>query len=128
MTGGVDRDGANGEKAHLPEESSGLDRRRERLNERLDRLSAKHRPAKRGQKSSTGYAQAMRLSTEFVSAILVGAGLGWAIDRFLGTAPWAMIVFLLLGFCAGIVNVLRAAGKMADPHARNPSGSSDEKE
>ena len=61
---------------------------------------------------------ALRLSTEFVSAILVGAAIGWAIDRFFGVAPWAMIVFLLLGFCAGVVNVLRSAGKLADPHRR----------
>ena len=36
--------------------------------------------------------------------------LGWIIDRLAGTAPWGLIVGLLLGFGAGILNVLRSAG------------------
>jgi ATP synthase protein I len=41
---------------------------------------------------------------------LVGAGLGWLIDRLLGISPWGLIVFLLLGFAAGVLNVMRSAG------------------
>jgi ATP synthase protein I len=41
---------------------------------------------------------------------LVGAAVGWLIDRWVGTSPWGMIVFLLLGFAAGVLNVMRAAG------------------
>ncbi|WP_091438601.1 AtpZ/AtpI family protein [Ancylobacter rudongensis] len=61
--------------------------------------------------SSAGMTLAFRLGAEFVAGVLVGAGLGWAIDRFLGIAPWGMIVFMLLGFGAGIVNMMRAAGE-----------------
>ena len=61
--------------------------------------------------------QAMKLSSEFVAAIIVGALLGYLLDRFVGTAPWGMIILLLLGFCAGVLNVLRSAGKVATPHA-----------
>ena len=50
------------------------------------------------------------MSTEFVAGVLVGGGIGWLVDRTLGISPWGLIVFLLLGFGAGIVNVLRAAG------------------
>jgi hypothetical protein len=35
---------------------------------------------------------------------------GWLIDRWLGISPRGMIVFLLLGFAAGVLNVMRAAG------------------
>jgi ATP synthase protein I len=42
--------------------------------------------------------------------------LGYLFDLFLSTSPWGLIVFLLLGFCAGVLNVLRAAGKVASPH------------
>jgi ATP synthase protein I len=56
---------------------------------------------------SSGIGQAMRLSTEFV-----GGGLGWAVDKWLGTAPFGMIVLLMLGFGAGVMNVVRAAGLM----------------
>ena len=42
--------------------------------------------------------------------MLVGAVIGWLLDRWLGISPWGMIVFLLLGFAAGVLNVMRAAG------------------
>ncbi len=47
--------------------------------------------------------------------MLVGAGLGWLIDRWLGISPWGLIVFLLLGFAAGVLNVMRSAGVVAAP-------------
>ena len=64
--------------------------------------------------NSAGIAQAMRLSSEFIAAIFVGAGLGYLVDTLAGTSPWGMIVLLFLGFGAGILNVLRAAGKIAE--------------
>ena len=66
----------------------------------------------------------MKLSTEFVAGVVVGAGLGWLIDRGLGTSPWGLIIFLLLGFCAGVLNVLRSAGVVAEPHDRTRDGGS----
>jgi len=56
--------------------------------------------------------RAFRLASEFVAAIIVGAGLGYGIDVLFGTRPWAMVVLLLLGFAAGILNVVRAAAEM----------------
>jgi ATP synthase protein I len=50
-------------------------------------------------------ARGFRLSTELVAAVLAGAALGWLIDRWLSISPWGMIVFLLLGFAAGVLNV-----------------------
>jgi ATP synthase protein I len=60
--------------------------------------------------TGAGYALGFRLSSELVAGVLVGAGIGWAIDKVLGIKPWGLIVFLLLGFVAGVVNVIRAAG------------------
>ncbi|WP_049764650.1 MULTISPECIES: AtpZ/AtpI family protein [Chelativorans] len=68
-----------------------------------------------------GYANALRLSSEFIAGIVVGAGLGWFIDRTAGTAPWGMIIFLLLGFGAGVLNVLRSAGLMAEFGSKAPN-------
>jgi ATP synthase protein I len=48
-----------------------------------------------------------RISVEFVVAVVVGTGLGWALDRGLGTKPWGTIVLFLLGLGAGMVNVYR---------------------
>ncbi len=50
-----------------------------------------------------------RLSSELVAGVLVGAAIGWGIDRLLSTSPFGLIVFLLLGFTAGVVNVVRSA-------------------
>jgi ATP synthase protein I len=60
--------------------------------------------------SASGYALGFRLSSELVGGVLLGAGIGWALDRLLGIKPWGLIVFLLLGFVAGVVNVVRSAG------------------
>ena len=55
-------------------------------------------------------ARALRLSSELVAGVLVGAAIGWGIDHLLSTSPFGLIVFFLLGFVAGIVNVVRSAG------------------
>jgi ATP synthase protein I len=60
--------------------------------------------------TASGYARGFRLSSEFVAGVIVGAGIGWLIDRTLGISPWGLTVFLLLGFAAGVLNVMRSAG------------------
>ena len=65
--------------------------------------------------NASALARGFRLSTELVAGVLVGAFIGWALDRWLGISPWGMIVFLLLGFAAGVVNVIRAAGLSSRP-------------
>ena len=62
----------------------------------------------------SGYGQAFKLSSEFIAAIAVGIGIGWVVDHWAGTSPLGLIVFLLLGFGAGILNVLRSAGMVAE--------------
>lgn len=65
-----------------------------------------------------GFGQAMKLSSEFIAGVAVGAGIGWLIDTMAGTSPWGLIVFLLLGFAAGVLNVLRSVGMVAEPDSR----------
>lgn len=52
----------------------------------------------------------LRLSSELIAGVLVGAAVGWGFDRLLSTSPFGLIVFVLLGFVAGVVNVVRSAG------------------
>ena len=54
----------------------------------------------------------LRLGSEFVAAIIIGAGLGYVIDMFLPTRPWGLVVLLLLGFAAGVLNVVRTTAQM----------------
>lgn len=60
----------------------------------------------------SGLSRGFRLGSEFVAAIIVGAGLGYLVDMFLPTRPWGLVVLLLLGFAAGVVNVVRATAQM----------------
>jgi ATP synthase protein I len=92
-----------------------LDARRALLEKRLAEHKAK---TVEGAQESTGsdkagMGQAIKISSEFIAGVVMGAGLGWGIDQLAGTSPFGMIVFLFLGFGAGILNVLRTAGVVA---------------
>ena len=96
-----------------PEEAA-LSARLRHLGERLDHQRASRPPepdsGARPTADPSAMARGFRLSSELVAGVLVGAVLGWLIDRWLGISPWGMIVLLLLGFAAGVLNVMRAAG------------------
>lgn len=86
---------------------------------RLRKAQETYRPAPRksgdgGTRAGRGNAlgTAFRLGTELVAAVLVGGGIGWALDYVLGTGPWLMLVFFMLGVVAGLVNVTREARAM----------------
>lgn len=53
------------------------------------------------------YQTGTRIATELVSGVLVGAGLGYLLDKLCGTAPLQLIIFLILGGAAGFLNVYR---------------------
>ncbi|MGB3416367.1 MAG: AtpZ/AtpI family protein [Mesorhizobium sp.] len=92
-----------------------LERRRRRLEADLAarRTEGAEGEGKARTGSLSGYGQAFKMSSEFIAGIAVGAGIGWAIDHYAGTSPWGLIVFLLLGFGSGVLNVLRSAGMVA---------------
>ncbi len=109
---------ANRERADKQAETSQdrnaeLDQRLDQLSDRLHKERKAREPVGR-QKSSgaAGYGQALRMSSEFAAAVLVGAILGWGMDVLAGTSPFGLIVFLLLGFAAGVLNVIRASGSL----------------
>ena len=52
---------------------------------------------------------AFRVSVELVSAVAVGFAIGWGFDWLFDTRPWLMVVFIILGFAAGVMNVYRMA-------------------
>ena len=76
----------------------------------------------------SGMSRGFRLASEFVAAILVGAGLGWIIDSFLPTRPWATVILLLLGFAAGVLNVVRATKEMNDATPVPPAAAPDDED
>lgn len=55
----------------------------------------------------SGMAYGMRMAADLVAAVLVGSAIGWGLDVVLGSRPWLFLLFFLLGFAAGILNVVR---------------------
>jgi ATP synthase protein I len=98
-----------------------------RLGERLDKARARSErappPGPDQAAVQQGVGQGLRIGVELVVAVVVATGLGWAIDRWLGTRPWATIVLFFLGVAAGMVNVYRAVtGVRTAVGYRRPGG------
>ncbi len=66
-------------------------------------------PAKRPVNASA-WGIGARVGVELLSALVVGLGIGWALDRWLHTSPLMLVVFVLLGGAAGVANVWRLMG------------------
>lgn len=110
MTGGSrethDREG-------LPPDEAALSARMHRLGDRLSQIRpdvSEQTQAPPRMVDSSAMARGFRLSSELVAGVVVGAVIGWALDYWLRISPWGMIIFVLLGFAAGVLNVMRAAG------------------
>ena len=69
----------------------------------------------------TGMSRALRFAAEFMAAIIVGTLIGYTIDFALGTTPWFMIALLMVGFAAGVLNVVRAAAEANAAAASQPA-------
>ncbi|MDX2204859.1 MAG: AtpZ/AtpI family protein [Hyphomicrobiaceae bacterium] len=67
-------------------------------------------------------AYGMRMATELVAAIIVGGLIGWGLDWLLGTKPWLFLAFFLLGFAAGVLNVLKAYERLRKDIAAETGG------
>jgi ATP synthase protein I len=71
-----------------------------------------------GAARASAMARGFRLSSELIAGVVVGALIGWGFDRLLSTSPFGLIVFFLLGFAAGVLNVIRSAGVAPDRTGR----------
>ena len=109
----------NSETSVNEQDHGKLINRREQLDATLAKLRSEEVAERKQQemrhRNSSGLAMAWRLGAEFISGVLVGGVIGYLIDTWLGWSPWGLIIFLLLGFVAGMLNMLRAAGKMSPP-------------
>ena|SRR5579862_623017 len=99
-----------------------------RFGQRLDRARLQNREAPSAGEGNAGEQQALgiglRIGIEFVVAIVVATGLGWAIDHALGTRPFGVIVLFFLGVAAGMLSVYRAiTGQGAAVGFRQPRDS-----
>ncbi|MEM7753315.1 MAG: AtpZ/AtpI family protein [Pseudomonadota bacterium] len=92
--------------------------RKARLEALEAKLAEKRTPAapKRHQEEHYSQAQnAWRMVIELVAGMAVGFAMGFGLDILLGTTPWLMVVFLLLGFAAGVKAMIATAKDMTTP-------------
>jgi ATP synthase protein I len=59
-----------------------------------------------------GMAYGMRMAAELVAAVAVGSIIGWGLDWVLGSKPWLFLLFFMLGFAAGVLNLMRSYERM----------------
>lgn len=119
-----DENPARGELS--PEDREAFRKRASDLGARLDKVRgvARAREPSRPDVRVRGAAmgQAMKIAVELVVGIAVGGFIGKVLDDQFGTAPWLMIVFLMLGFAAGLLNIVRTARRLqaeAEPLQRS---------
>ncbi|HEX7924990.1 AtpZ/AtpI family protein [Bradyrhizobium sp. C9] len=111
-------DGAGGSRDQSPPDEAALSARLGSLDHRLSEIrdSRRSKTDQSGTESGDSAARAsamalgFRLSSELIAGVAVGAAIGWGFDRLLSTSPFGFIVLTLLGFVAGVVNVVRSAG------------------
>ena len=82
--------------------------------EKLDRQieefkSKKHKNSPKGLKVQN---DGWRMVIELVTGMILGVGLGLALDYIIGSEPIFLIVFSLLGFMAGVKTMIATAKKM----------------
>jgi ATP synthase protein I len=103
----------NGKPDRRASEDAELARRLKALDQRLDEERGADRSANAVAPAPlSASAGGFRLATDFIAGVALGVALGLGFDRLFGTSPWGLLVWSLLGFVAGVVNVLRSAGMM----------------
>jgi ATP synthase protein I len=96
-----------------PKQREAFHQRSNALGKRLDEVKARRNPPQSGDARARGeaFAKAFRFVAELLVGVGVGGFIGWVLDRQLGTRPWLLVLFVALGFAAGLTNVIRAAQK-----------------
>ena len=82
-----------------------------RLREARIREAGRRGAGKAEESAASALGTAWRIGLELVSALVVGVAIGYLLDRWLGTKPWLLILFFVLGSAAGLRNVFRMAAR-----------------
>ncbi|HMN36939.1 MAG TPA: AtpZ/AtpI family protein [Hyphomicrobium sp.] len=97
-----------------PEDREAIRRRSQDIGRKLDAAKARARQEQddeENRRRGAAFGQAFRYAAELVVGVGVGGFIGWLLDQQLGSAPWMLALFVLLGFAAGLLNLIRAAQK-----------------
>ena len=115
--GGNDREDGEADYSEIKKR---LDRLQDKLGDADERSGAAKKGPSAEESAARGRAMgnAFRIATDMIAGVAVGGFLGWVLDRWLGTAPILLIVFLLLGIAGGLLNSIRAAMRMQNTSNR----------
>ena len=100
------------------------------LEERIAKARKAHAPAPRSKDMHSQGEIAWRMVTELVAGLAIGFGIGFGLDVLFGTLPVFLVLFVLLGFAAGVNVMLRTARglKTDDLGTALPPGDDDERD
>ena len=79
---------------------------------KIAKNKAKLNNSDKNNESKSSMGTAFKMSTELVSAVVVGTIIGFILDNWFGTKPWLILIFFFVGVAAGILNVVKSAKKM----------------
>ena len=96
---GADRKPSSGDRASFDK----------RLKDMVRTVAARDQP---GRSRASAYNFGFRLAADLLAGVLGGFAIGWGLDYLLGTSPLFLLVLIVLGMAAGILNVIRAASSM----------------
>lgn len=84
------------------------------LGERLRKAQeTRNPPGQPSEPQSRQFGVAYRVLVEMLAGVIVGGGLGWLLDEWLGTRPWFLMAMIVLGFAAGMSNAYRVTRQYA---------------
>ncbi len=110
------------EKKRLSDKHSALETLSNKVEQAQTKRTGGH-TTQRGRSSAIGLAY--RLSIELVVGIVVGGYLGWWLDGYLGTGPLFLLIMLVLGMAAGVINMLRTSREMNARMGLDETGNED---
>jgi ATP synthase protein I len=102
--------GNNGRDELSPEERKAYQQRAAELDKRLGQAAASRNPSKaplEEARRSRALGQGMQMALDLVLGPVVGAGIGWGLDKVAGTSPVLLLIFLAIGIAAGITSLMR---------------------
>ena len=79
------------------------------LEDKIANAKAVHRPESQIEDHHSQVHAGWRMVTELVAGLLIGFCIGYGLDSLFGTLPIFLVLFVLLGFAAGVKTMLRSA-------------------
>jgi len=93
--------------------------RKERLDARIEAAKKATAPRSKIEESHSQVHQGWRMVIELVAGIVIGFGIGYGLDVLFGTIPIFLVLFVLLGFVAGVRTMMRTAKEIQEDVVRD---------